>query len=52
MTRAEEKQASRDRDAADIASGAKTAEQVQAWNAFLRAEFGIRIDLKNAPVAG
>lgn len=51
-TRATEKQSSRDRDELDLASGAKTREQLQRENGFIRAEFGIRIDIKNAPVAG
>lgn len=50
--RAAEKQKQRDQDEQDISSGLKTREQVQRKNAFIRAEFGLIIDLKNAPVAG
>lgn len=47
-----EKQKSRERDAQDLLSGKRTRDQIQHDNAFIRAEFGLRIDLKNAPVAG
>lgn len=45
--RAREKQASRDQDAADLASGAKTREQLHAENA---AFAGLRVRVKRYPL--
>ena len=45
--RAREKQASRDQDAADLASGAKTREQLHAENAAL-AGLRVRVDYAGA----
>ena len=45
--RAREKQAARDQDAADIASGAKSREQLHAENAVL-AELRVRVDYAGA----
>jgi hypothetical protein len=50
--RALEKQAARDRDGASLASGERSREQVQRDNGFIRAGWGLRIDYRNAPVAG
>lgn len=49
QVRAAEKQASRDRDAADLASGVKTREQLWIENTMLPARF-MRIDILSIPL--
>ncbi len=52
VTRAAEKQAARARDEQSLTSGTKSRAELQHDNGFIRAEWGLRIDLRNAPIAG